>query len=81
MSSPESVSSMMASFGSSTAIWKISFRFFSPPENPSLTGRFSRLLIDVEDVHPLLDERHEVHGVQLRLAPVLAHLVEAALSR
>ena len=31
----------MASFGSSTAIWKISFRFFSPPENPSFTGRLS----------------------------------------
>src|SRR5947207_512562 len=30
MSSPESVSSRMASFGSSTAIWKISLRFFSP---------------------------------------------------
>ena len=42
MSSPESVSSRMARLGSSTASWKISFRFFSPPENPSLTGRFSR---------------------------------------
>ena len=41
MSRPESVSSRMASVGSSTAIWKISLRFFSPPENPSLTGRFS----------------------------------------
>jgi hypothetical protein len=27
--------------GSSTAIWKISLRFFSPPEKPALTGRFS----------------------------------------
>ena len=41
MSRPESVSSRIASVGSSTAIWKISLRFFSPPENPSLTGRFS----------------------------------------
>src|SRR5436190_2116869 len=39
MSRPESVSSRMASWGSSTAIWKISLRFFSPPENPSLTER------------------------------------------
>src|SRR6266850_2275106 len=39
MSRPESVSSRMASLGSSTAIWKISFRFFSPPEKPSLTER------------------------------------------
>ena len=34
MSSPESVSSRIASFGSSTAICRISLRFFSPPENP-----------------------------------------------
>jgi hypothetical protein len=34
MSRPESVSSRIASFGSSTAIWKISLRFFSPPEKP-----------------------------------------------
>ena len=27
--------------GSSTAIWKISLRFFSPPEKPSLTERCS----------------------------------------
>src|SRR5690625_2674323 len=40
MSRPESVSSRIASFGSSRAIWKISLRFFSPPEKPSLTARF-----------------------------------------
>ncbi len=39
MSRPESVSSSSASRGSSTAIWKISLRFFSPPEKPSLTDR------------------------------------------
>src|SRR5215213_5654068 len=39
MSSPESVSSKTASLGSSTAICKISLRFFSPPEKPSLTER------------------------------------------
>ena len=41
MSRPESVSSRIASFGSSSAIWKISLRFFSPPEKPSLTARLS----------------------------------------
>ena len=41
MSSPESVSSRIASVGSSTASWKISLRFFSPPEKPSFTDRFS----------------------------------------
>jgi hypothetical protein len=43
MSSPESVSSRMASFGSSIAIWKISLRFFSPPEKPSFTGTTSKI--------------------------------------
>ena len=43
MSRPESVSSRMHSFGSSTAIWKISLRFFSPPEKPSLTERCRKL--------------------------------------
>jgi len=37
MSRPESVSSSTASFGCSTASWRISRRFFSPPEKPSLT--------------------------------------------
>src|SRR3954452_1670130 len=39
MSSPESVSSSTATCGSSIAIWRISARFFSPPEKPSLSGR------------------------------------------
>ena len=36
MSRPESVSSSTASFGFWSAIWRISMRFFSPPEKPSL---------------------------------------------
>ena len=43
-SRPESVSSSMASFGSSMAIWNISLRFFSPPLNPSFTERDDSLL-------------------------------------
>ena len=39
MSRPESVSSSSANFGSSIAICRISLRFFSPPEKPSLTER------------------------------------------
>src|SRR3954453_23912323 len=39
MSRPESVSSSTATSGSSIAIWRISARFFSPPENPSLRWR------------------------------------------
>ena len=35
------VSSRMASRGSSTAIWRISFRFFSPPEKPLFTDRLN----------------------------------------
>ncbi len=45
MSRPESVSSSRASSGSSMAIWKISFFFFSPPENPSFTARFESLAV------------------------------------
>jgi hypothetical protein len=41
MSRPESVSSSTQSRGSSTAICRISARFFSPPEKPTLTGRLS----------------------------------------
>ncbi len=44
MSRPESVSSRIESCGSSTAIWNISLRFFSPPEKPSLTEREASLL-------------------------------------
>ena len=40
-SRPLSVSSRMLSTGSSIAIWKISLRFFSPPEKPTLTSRFA----------------------------------------
>ena len=40
-SRPESVSSRMHIFGSSIAICRISLRFFSPPEKPTLTGRLS----------------------------------------
>ena len=41
-SSPESVSSKMAIFGLSNSICKISWRFFSPPEKPSLTLRSAK---------------------------------------
>ena len=44
ISKPESVSSRIESFGSSIAIWKISLRFFSPPEKPSFTLRLASLL-------------------------------------
>jgi hypothetical protein len=52
---PESVSSRIASLGSSSAIWKISLRFFSPPENPSFTARTQHALIDVEQLRLFLD--------------------------
>ena len=41
MSRPESVSSSTQSFGSSSFICRISARFFSPPEKPTFSGRFS----------------------------------------
>src|SRR3954471_12842998 len=39
MSRPESVSPSTASLGRWSAIWRISMRFFSPPEEPSLMER------------------------------------------
>src|SRR6478752_3503864 len=41
-SRPESVSSRTAIFGLSSSIWRISWRFFSPPEKPSLTLRSAK---------------------------------------
>ena len=41
ISSPESVSSKIESFGFNNDICKISFFFFSPPENPTLSCLFS----------------------------------------
>jgi hypothetical protein len=38
-SRPESVSSSTANFGFSSSSWSTSWRFFSPPEKPSLTER------------------------------------------
>ncbi|ANF30833.1 hypothetical protein A0130_03275 [Leifsonia xyli] len=38
-SRPESVSSSTANFGVRSSSWRISLRFFSPPEKPSLTLR------------------------------------------
>ena len=43
-SRPESVSSRIAIFGLSSSSCKISCRFFSPPENPSLTLRSANAL-------------------------------------
>ena len=42
MSRPESVSSSTATTGSSSAICKISLRFFSPPENPWFRWRLAK---------------------------------------
>src|SRR5215210_5055486 len=44
MSRPESVSSSTASRGCWSAIWRISMRFFSPPEKPSLMYRLENSL-------------------------------------
>jgi hypothetical protein len=58
--------------GSSSAIWKISLRFFSPPEKPSLTA-------DLEQRRFRLDQLHELHGVELGLAEVLPLRVQRRL--
>src|SRR5919198_1287987 len=77
MSSPESVSSMTATTGSRIAIWRISQRFFSPPEKPSF--RYRRVK-EVDDRHAR-DRRRILKGheqpeprplVRLHLGHVLA---------
>ena len=54
-------------------------RFFSPPENPSLTERRQHALVDVEILGLLADQLHELDRVELRLAVVLALGVERGL--
>ena len=81
MSRPESVSSSSASFGSSTAICRISLRFFSPPEKPSLTPRLRKLSSICISFILSLDQREELEGVEFRQAALLAHGVERRLQQ
>ena len=66
MSSPESVSSRIASFGSSTAICRISLRFFSPPEKPAFTERVEHRRVHVDERELLL---HAGRGTRSDRAP------------
>ena len=54
MSRPESVSSSTAILGSSSSSCTISWRFFSPPEKPSLTLRWAKAVsICIRSIDPL----------------------------
>ncbi len=75
MSRPESVSSRIASLGSSTAIWRISLRFFSPPEKPAFTDPAHDRGVHLDELELLLHEVEEVQRVDLLLAARLADLV------
>ena len=79
MSSPESVSSRIASFGSSIAIWKISFFFFSPPEKPSFTAREVSFASSSTDSALLAHQAQELGGRQRLLAAELALFVHGQL--
>ena len=58
MSRPESVSSRMAISGSRIAIWRISLRFFSPPEKPSLRKRSAKDgSMSSRSIHSMIDRR------------------------
>ena len=81
MSRPESVSSSSASFGSSTTICRISLRFFSPPEKPSLTPRLRKLSSICISFILSLDQRQELEGVEFRLAALLADGVQRGLQQ
>ncbi len=54
--------------GSSRASWKISLRFFSPPEKPLLTARCSSSSFRSQHRQLLPDQFQERHRVQLRFA-------------
>src|ERR1041384_2577230 len=69
-SRPESVSSRIAIFGASSASCRISWRFFSPPEKPSLTERSVN-----EGFSGGEKKRHEILQLAL-LAPKIAILDE-----
>ena len=79
MSRPESVSSRTARSGSRTAIWRISLRFFSPPEKPSLRGRLKVGRVHLDDLELVLEEAVELDGVQFRLPSVLPEGVVGSL--
>ena len=70
----------MASLGSSTAIWKISLRFFSPPEKPSLTERLSSVCSISSSFILSFTNVQKLHGVEFRAA-LLADFVERGLEK
>jgi hypothetical protein len=81
MSRPESVSSRMARRGSRTAICRISLRFFSPPEKPSLTPRYSSCVVHLQQGQLVLHGFQEVEGIQLRFSPRARRLALRAARR
>ena len=76
MSSPLSVSSRIASRGRRIAICSTSLRFFSPPEKPTLTLRFSMSSGIASRFACGARQLQELHRVQLRLAARAAHGVQ-----
>jgi hypothetical protein len=75
MSSPESVSSRIASFGSRIAIWRIRRVFFAPGE--ALVHRAAHeLLVHLDEPHLFPGEREEVDRVDLGKPAVNPHRVQ-----
>ena len=79
MSRPESVSSSTQSDGSSSAICRISFRFFSPPEKPTLSGRRSISWVTCSRSETSLHLAHEVGRRQFVQPSLLALGVQRGL--
>src|SRR6516225_8338674 len=75
MSRPESVSSSTHSRGCNSAICRISLRFFSPPEKPTLTPRRS-ISCSMPSLPATSRTRLRNSGVELVLTPLLALRVE-----
>ena len=79
MSRPESVSSRMASAGVQDRHLEDLVALLLAAREPLVYGPLHQRVVDVDDLGLLLDQRQEVHGVQLRLAAVLADRVEGRL--
>src|SRR4051794_9108850 len=70
MSRPELVSSRIATSGSRIAIWRISLRFFSPPEKPSLRYRSRNDgSISSRSIHSMIDSRNSRTERSMPLRP------------
>ena len=79
MSRPESVSSRTAELRLEHRHLENLVALLLAAREPFVDGAVQQRLVHVEQLHPLADERQELHGVELLLAAVLADRVQRRL--